>query len=267
MKKTNWVVSPLSNLQEGMHAKKEEERRLGAGALSHILPLSKKSNQKYVLQVSLESLDSYSHGGLHRTKIDVLQEMDDEADDEEEKLAPTQVASFAIQETLGDKFPWAFINRDTGLEIAFYKHKTTNFTNHLDQTGELQRQQGLNLELYGKTPLYENQKYRKKDNKEIIYHWASTKIKYASKLLGFISFSEQMEMITKHETPQDFKLVKDKSGNNLQIQSSRNKTVATCKIVDGGQQMQVTVAAKVDPAIVILFLAMTGTLGPASLSS
>lgn len=253
MKNTNWVVAPEISLQEALASKKKEEERIGAGALSRMLPLSEKLHQNYVLKIALESFDG---GSSQRTTIDVLQEM--HHDDEEEKIALTQAASFAIQETPGEKFPWTVFNRDSGMAIAFYKRRTTNFASHLENSEGLQNQHGVNLELYGKTPLFENQKYRKKDDKEIIYHWASTKIKHASTLLRCIFFSKQVEMVTKHETPQDYKLVSGKSEKDLVVQSVKSKSVAaSCKIEDDDRQMHVTVAPKVDPALIIFFLAMT----------
>lgn len=255
--RNQWVVSPQSSMNNVLQAKKEEEKRQ-KGVFDVALPVSRKAERTFQLVVTPSENQP--------TKIDVLRE-DDNVEDEEEKLAPTPVASFLVEENTGsDKFPWAFINAETGLELAFYKHRTTDFASHLEGGDELRKQRLLELEVYGKTPLYQAQNYRKKekDSQEIIYHWASTKMHYASTaLFGLISIPESIEMTTKNERPQEFKLVKPLKGSGgftVQL-PSKNKEAAIGEIMDNGR-IRLTIKPKVDPTLIIIFLAMTGTLTP-----
>lgn len=259
VRKNSWVISPASSMNNILQAKKDENRRRKS-VFAQALPVSRKYERTFQLLTTTEA-------NQQQIRIQVLQEADME-DDEEEKLPPTPVASFLAQETGDDKFPWAFVNAETGLEVAFYKHKTTDFASHLDQADTLRKNNQLDLELYGKTPLYETQKYRKKSqaSQEIIYHWASTKIKHASKMFGFISFSEAIEMSTKHETPQEFRLVKDAEDSlsgNFKVMwgvKKKEKEAAVGEIMGG--RLQLTIKPKVDPTLIIIFLAMTKTLTP-----
>ncbi|CAJ1935159.1 unnamed protein product [Cylindrotheca closterium] len=271
--RNNWVISPASSMSNVMQAKKEENQRRKS-VLGQALPISRKVERSF----QLITTTTVAAAGV--TKIQVLQEDDDNDNDEEEKLPPTPVASFIAQKTGDDKFPWAFVNAETGLELACYKHKSTDFASHLEQTEAVQKLKPMDLELYGKTPLYETQKYRKKgpEAKEIIYHWGSTKIRRPTKMMfGFISLSEAIEMSTKHETPQEFKLIKgEDAGFKIILTNDKKKEVAIGEFMkndhdddddtdtDNGvsHRLRLTIKPKVDPTLIIVFLAMTSSLTP-----
>lgn len=261
--RNQWMISPAQSMNNALQAQKEEYRRRKS-VLEAALPVSRKVERTFQLVVTPKTADDH-------TKINVLQEGIGGGNNEEEKLPPTPVAAFLIDENTGDeKFPWAFINAETGLEVAFYKHKSTDFASHLEGGDKLRKERLLELELYGKTPLYQAQKYRKKaaDSPEIIYHWASINIQHASKaMFGWISYPESIEMSTKHETPQEFKLVKQeeeegdddgsrKGGFTVELGS---KTKAIGERMDNGR-LRLIVHPKVDPTLIIIFLAMTGNL-------
>lgn len=255
--RNTWVITPAASMDKVIQAKKEENKRLKS-ALEAALPVAKKMERTFQVISQQETQDQ-------PTKIDVLQEDTDDNNDEEEKLPPTPVACFLAQETDDEKFPWALINAETGLVVAFYKHKTTDFASHLEGGEELRKQRMLELELYGKTPLYQAQKYRKKapDSQEIIYHWASVKVRRAVRaMLGLISIPESIEMITKHETPQEFRLVNDENSGGFTIMIKRQEA-AIGEMMDDGK-LRLTIKPLVDPTLIIIFLAVTGSLTPST---
>mmetsp|Transcript_39933 Transcript_39933/g.96351 ORF Transcript_39933/g.96351 Transcript_39933/m.96351 type:complete len:315 (-) Transcript_39933:213-1157(-) len=263
--RNNWIITPASSMKNVTEAKKEEIKRRKS-VLTEGLPLFRKQERSFQLLITGMTTSADEQQQAAATKIDVLQE--DHKEDEEEKLAPTPVASFLAKETGDEKFPWAFVNAETGLELAFYKHKSTDFGSHLEQSEALKKIKPVDLELYGKTPLYENQKYRKKgpESQEIIYHWASTKIRHPTKILGLNVMSGSIEMSTKHETPEEFKLIKGDGGSSfVKVLDSSKKEVAVGEIMtndDGIKMLRLTIQPKVDPTLIIVFLAMTKTLTP-----
>lgn len=183
------------------------------------------------------------------------------------KESDDAMASFTIQEKPGNKFPWALVNDDTGLEVAFYKFKKSNVPNHLEQH---QAKNYVNLELYGKTPLYEHQNYNKKNDTEIVYPWASISQRRASKMFGLFPVSESIEMTTKHEVKLEFKVYQ--TLNQLKIYEIKKpigmkKKSVTLEKMDGDKTFSIIIEPQVDPLLMIAFLAATKQLASSSVSS
>lgn len=159
------------------------------------------------------------------------------------------VASFTVQERLGEAFPWALLNNDTGLEVAFYKFKKSC---HSPQ-----------MELYGKTPLFEHQRYKKRSgDRGIVYPWASISHRHASKMMGLIPISELIEMHTKDETKTGYKIYRKLNYlkiNELQMPTGMKKKSATLK-THGDSSYRMIVEPHVDPMLMIAFLAATKQL-------
>jgi hypothetical protein len=170
------------------------------------------------------------------------------------------MASFTIREKPGNKFPWALVNDDTGLEVAFYKFKKSNVPNHLEQ----QAKNHVNLELYGKTPLYEHQSYKKKDGTEIIYPWASISQRHASKMFGLFPVSESIEMTTKHEVKLEYKVYQQL--NHLKIHEikrpigMKKKSITLEKKGGDKTTFSIIIEPQVDPLLMIAFLVATRQL-------
>eukprot|EP00980_Cylindrotheca_fusiformis_P009057 scaffold1949_cov119-Cylindrotheca_fusiformis.AAC.11 len=255
---SNIAAITKTNSKNLLNSKKEKSMQ----SLLASLPISLNRHRSYTLRVknSGNTICSNSKNDDRKraliTTIEVFKGKTEES-----------VASFTVKEKSGQThFPWSLVDNDTGLEVALGKVKSSQVPHDLQQQDAKRCKR---LELYGRTPLFENQRHKKKGNKQTIYPWACIRQRHASKLLGLFPIAESIEMTTKHKSKIEYKVYRTSTNlkvNEIKAPIGLKTKSAMLEQTDDEGIFKLVVEPRVDPLLMIAFLAATKQLLPSTSS-